>query len=109
MSKRENDYWRDVREIARDVLERESTGESTDRHEALHEAVDGSEWIIYYSKAAQVMRFTDNDNALEEETGGTIADFDSLEGGYWSAVGIWAYYAMLADCGAAMARLEDAE
>jgi hypothetical protein len=62
------EYWQDVASIAREAIEtaREYGSELSD---VIWESVDGSYWVIYYSRAADVCRFSSNDDAIFDEMG----------------------------------------
>ncbi len=67
------EYWAEVNQLAAYFADagewRAAYGEDTDRYDALHEAIDGHQYIIYYSEAADVLRHTDNPTAYEDELG----------------------------------------
>ena len=67
------EYWAEVNELAAYFADsgawREDYGEDIDRYDAMHETVDGHQYIIYYSEAADVLRHTDNPTAYEDELG----------------------------------------
>jgi len=62
-------YYERVRDIARDVLEEILAGHVSDLHDHLHETVDGLDLVIYTYKAKCALLASDNEDALEEETG----------------------------------------
>jgi hypothetical protein len=63
----EKEYWSDVEAIAESVIQREHEGE--DRYDALHEEVDGSQWIIYYYRAGKCLQFSSNEDAIFDDMG----------------------------------------
>ena len=65
-------YYGNVRGIAGDVLEEILSGRLTDDEELdryIHETVDGTDIVIYTSKAQAALLASDNGDAHEEETG----------------------------------------
>lgn len=88
------EYYDDVKSTAESILDEYKDNLDADElpdrdaenfNEMLHENVDGSSWIIYDSKAADVLKYSDNDNAFDREHGG--------EG----TTNVRAFYAMEAD------------
>ena len=67
-----------------------------DRSSAIHELIDGHQFVIYYSKAADVVRHSDNSNAMFQELGQQeVKDLDTLNtqlaffamvAGIWEAI-----------------------
>jgi len=82
-------YWSDVKSIAGDVKELVDGG--MDETEAIDEAVYQNEWLIYYANLFDVLKFTSNEEALDE-VGGVDAG-----GGFWNVMEQYATYAMIAD------------
>ena len=62
----EQEYWDEVRAIAKTVKEEAEGRELAD---VLHEAVDSHEWIIYTAQSVLVLYYSPNDNAYFEEIG----------------------------------------
>ena len=89
------DYWTEVRELADYFSEggrwTEDYGQDTDINDAMHETIDGHAYIIYYTEAHDVLKFSPNDNAYYEEMG------ENPAGGYNEMAPPMAYFAMLAD------------
>lgn len=61
------DYWRAVRSLAEFVAN--SVREGRELDEALHETVDGSQWVIYTRRNFDVLRYCSNHDAYTDETG----------------------------------------
>ncbi len=65
----QRDYWADVRHVAKELIERIKEGEIRDDeglNEALDEAVDATQRVIYTFEAKLGMIATDNPDAWEE-------------------------------------------
>lgn len=87
----EQEYWESVGAIADDVESRIKDDPSEDLHDLIHENMDGSSWVTYYSSAVKTMTYTRNDDALENELG-------ECPSGSWADVTTkFAYYALAAD------------
>ena len=99
-------YFAAVKSHAQDILETEARGDSSesDRSDAIWEAVDGSEWIIYTNRNIEVIRWTSNDDAFAENgsIGDLVKDGDKAASVYQTI----AFYAFLADVTEAVAELE---
>lgn len=66
------DYWDDVRGLTADIIRRVKDGEIKDRdglQEAVHEAVDGSQRVMYTWQARLGLLSTNNLDAYEESMG----------------------------------------
>lgn len=62
-----------------------------ERSDAIHELIDGHQFVIYYGKAADVVRHSDNSNAMFDELGQQeVTDLDTLNTQL-------AFFAMVAD------------
>lgn len=79
----QQEYWAQVDDIATEIigeaLQVLRDGGNRDRaeeraHDALHEMVDGHQWIIYYGYNLQVLEHTDNDDAYFDNFGPLEAD-----------------------------------
>jgi hypothetical protein len=82
-------YYGRVRDVTEDALGQILSGELEDEdalEQWLHETIDQSDVVIYTHKAKCALLASNNEDALEEETGEARAD-----------VGARAYYAMRAD------------
>lgn len=77
--------------------------EGRDEFDALHELVDGADWVIYHGKALQVLVHSDNTDEVEHQ------DLIVQGQGFWAIITQAAFWAMLADVRDEMARLPDAE
>lgn len=78
-------YYGRVRSITEGVLDEMLRGNVSDLNEYLHETIDGTDIVIYTYKAQCALLASDNDDAMEDETG---------ERGTFEAM---AYFAMRAD------------
>lgn len=61
------EYYQGVRSIAQDVIERVKEGE--EESDVIHEAVDGSYWVIYTHANFQVLMCSDHHDAYSEDFG----------------------------------------
>jgi hypothetical protein len=96
MSQDETDYKHymdSVESIADEVIEREKNGD--DLGDAMHEAIDGSWWIIYNHAALAVMQHTRNDDYGLDE--GLVDLSSSKDQSFASVVQQFAFWAMYAD------------
>ena len=77
------EYWTEIAEIAKWASDNRPTelggkglaseyGEGFDQYDALHETLDGHQWVIYTHKARSVIAHTNNPNALMEEFGSDV-------------------------------------
>jgi hypothetical protein len=92
------EYWRHVRVLADEVKEnatRRVREDGDDANEAvsecLHEAVDGSAWVIYTRRNFDVLRYSENDDAA---LGMGVESIATRDGVNWAAL---AYCALEAD------------
>ena len=88
------EYYQGVRGISQDLADRVKDGELNTRdalEQAVHEAVDGSYWVIYTHANFQVLICSDHHDEYTEVTGEPPVDNGSIN---WSAL---AYYAMMRD------------
>lgn len=63
------DYYNDCRDVAKDLAQRMKDGEVEDFSDSLHEAVDGTQRIIYTFQAKCGLLVSDNADAYVEEFG----------------------------------------
>lgn len=87
------EYREEVKAIAQEIVDRVKSGELSpdDVNDALHESVDGDQWVIYTYRAKLVVAFlSDNGDAAYDEG----MEVDHSDGINWSAM---AYFAMCAD------------
>ena len=56
-------YWQSVEDYAHECISN-AREYNRDLAEVIWEMVDGSEWVIYYARAADVCRFSPNDGAV---------------------------------------------
>lgn len=89
----ESDYWASVHTAADDAAE-SIREHGQDCGDALHEAADGSYWVIYYHAAALTLRYSPNDDAIFDECG--PQSFDNW-GDCVTRCAAWAYAADVRD------------
>tara|TARA_R110000737_G_scaffold76005_1_gene106358 strand:- start:1977 stop:2330 length:354 start_codon:yes stop_codon:yes gene_type:complete len=91
-----SEYYNEIKSLAEYFAtggewETEYQDRHDDRSSAIHELIDGHQFVIYYSKAADVVRHSDNSNAMFEELGQQeVKDLDTLNTQL-------AFFAMVAD------------
>jgi hypothetical protein len=92
------EYWADVRCIANYI----AVEECSDENDAIHEAVDGSQWVIYTHRALRVLQYSRNHDAGLDEMGKDLfAGVEDMSTLYSRA----AYFAMAADVRDAIVRV----
>ena len=95
-------YWQDVEGIAQDAVDTYPLGDDYDdsRNDYIHESVDGSSNIIYYSENEEVLLQTKNepDGSEVQAMAGAGADWRQMRT-------VAAYLAMEADVHEAVAQL----
>jgi len=86
-----HEYYSDLADMAKELREQERDRSDFELSDAIHEYVDGSQWVIYTYRARLVLEFSDNDCAIFDEMG-------SQEWSDWStAFSQSAYFAMVRD------------
>lgn len=85
----ERQYWDYVESLARDAFD-ECGDDDNDADEYIHQAVDGSQWIIYTGRALRVLQYTRNDEAWQD-----LGDLP--RGSHWEMITAVAFWAMRAD------------
>ena len=89
----EIDYRESCRTIAAEAI-RTALREGIDEQDAIHESVDGSEWVIYHGRARFVCRVSQNEDAIIDQMGSeAFASVSSVQECLTRA----AYWAMLQD------------
>lgn len=91
------EYYQGVRSVAQDIGDRVKDKEITsqdDFERAIHEAVDGSYWVIYTHANMQVLMCSDNSDAYFDEGIGSGEELCSRGGIDWMVL---AFYAMERD------------
>lgn len=89
----EIDYRESCRAIAADAI-RTAQREGVDEQDAIHESVDGSQWVIYHGRARFVCAVSQNEDAIVDQLGSdAFAGAVSLQ----ECITRAAYWAMLAD------------
>jgi hypothetical protein len=85
-------YFDAVRAIEQDIREEAArrSGPVQDIGDAIHEAVDGSEWVIYTYRAKAVLDYSDNRDAFRD-MGMDSSDWGS-DGIPWSQLAYWAMF-----------------
>lgn len=86
----QREYFSECQSIAQEIV-KECDGDRDAAYDALHERIDGHEYIIDTHKALMVLVHSQHDNQLFEELGST--EFDDST----SAFTKMAYFAMHAD------------
>lgn len=61
----QKEYWAGVKAMAEAA--RTEYGDDVDLSDAVHEVVDGSEWVIYTKFHFDVLRHTDSDDAIDDQ------------------------------------------
>lgn len=97
-----NEYWDEVRSLARGVCEDTFDGCDTKADyedtlsEMLFEAIDGHQWVIYYAYNLPVLQLSDNAEYMIDNFGEDSVT-DSLKrgglSGLHTALAFWAMYA----------------
>jgi hypothetical protein len=102
------EYWQEVSEMA-DYLASEAMNDcENDRDTAketifdyrLHEAVDGHQWIIYYSNNLDVIQHSDNEDYYNDNFGGEALASSLEQGGLdmlHCHIAFWCLYADVSD------------
>lgn len=88
-----NEYWQEIRNIARLAIEDIAIGDCDDLSERVWETVDGHSWIVYTANHLDVLAHTDNRDSYVDDIGGDFegcATFDEITLRF-------AFYAMLTD------------
>jgi len=83
-------YWADVRGYANDALEAVREDPDRDIGDILHETCDGSQWVIYYHRAAMVCVFTNRDEAGFEILGKELLNECESAGQTYCRIAYWA-------------------
>ena len=94
MTRRE--YWNEIRRLAEWLSDNRPAelggegvvadyGEDADRHDAIHETLDGHEFVIYTHKARQVIVHSDNpDHMIDEFGSDCFGDMFDERRAYWA-------------------------
>lgn len=90
-----HEYYRDVHSMAAGIIDEVGTDEYAEYSDAIHEWVDGSQWVIYTYRARKVLEFSDNDEAGPDSIG--WEGFASGCNGWSDLYTRGAYFAMCAD------------
>ena len=89
----ETEYFESVRNIAREAI-RAAQREGVDEQDVIHEAVDGSQWVIFHGRARFVCLISENEDAVIDQMGSeAFAAVASVQECFTRA----AYWAMLQD------------
>ncbi len=99
-----SEYFTECEDIAKTIAQEcvtEAEGNRPDAedlvHDKLHEAIDGHQWIIYYSANDCVLRHTSNDEAWTNCYGAEDIGKLVIEKGMDGARTVQAFFAMEAD------------
>jgi hypothetical protein len=98
----QSEYNAEIESIAREAREQEAEG--YDLQDAIHELVDGHQWVIYNANHLDVLRYSDNEEAGIEE-GLIDANAALKEGGLYRLTAQLAFCAMATDVNEALADL----
>lgn len=83
------EYYQGVRRIVRELDERLKNKDIDDWHDAIHQAIDGSYWVIYTHANFQVLLCSDNHDAYTEDFGQAPVEGDTIN---WAALAFGAMY-----------------
>jgi hypothetical protein len=97
----QKEYWKEVTSLAKQIAEEARGG--GDRHDILHETIDGHEWIIYTWAYPYVLIHSRNEDALFEQLGGQTTD------SYSDIMQRMAFWALKEDVGNELAGIEEPE
>jgi hypothetical protein len=100
-----HEYYSAVNSIAAGIIEEVGTDEYAEYSDAVHEWVDGSQWVIYTYRAQLLLTFSSNSDAGPDEIGweGLVSGCD----GWSDLYSRGAYFAMCADVSEAIDRILD--
>jgi len=94
------EYWANVRSIAKEAMEQDEDA----RDDFIHESVDGSRWVFLHYGARKTLEHSTNDEAVFEELGAEAFQGCNTLG----EVNVRAaYFALRADVAKAFAELLD--
>jgi hypothetical protein len=100
VAQEEDNYMADVNSYAEDLKDRFKAGDIDEMSDAVHETVDGSQWIIYYGRNLEVLQNTRHEDNFEEQG----MELDTSQG--WRAILTQiAYWAMVGDLDDALSNL----
>ena len=91
----QREYYESVKTIAELAIDETAEGNFDDISDAVHEMVDGSEWVIYTYRAQKVLEYSGNEEAGPDSLG--WEDFVSGAMGWSCLYSRGAYYAMVQD------------
>lgn len=114
MNMTEQTYWQEVQQLAASIVAESATytdcntlenfDEDTIRDHifdsALHETIDGHQWIIYHAYNLDVLQYSDNSEYMVDELGNDYAGQvlrDCGLSGLHTALAYWALYADVMD------------
>jgi len=92
----QQEYWNEIRSLAEWLSDNRPTelggggvtadyGEDADRYDAMHETLDGHEFVIYTHKARQVIVHSDNPDHMIDEMGADAGgDMFDERRAYWA-------------------------
>ena len=72
----EKEYWKEVKDLAKQVEEQVKEYDQ-DPHDALHETIDGHQWLIYYAYHPWILAHTRNEDAVFDIVGEVSGDSTS--------------------------------
>ena len=89
------EYWKEVRELAKSIVEKEEYDEDADEWEILFERVNSHNWTTYTYKCLQIMEHTHIDDAVSELGMGRSHEMDWTE--TVCVFAFWAFYQDISD------------
>tara|TARA_R110000824_G_scaffold400021_1_gene606611 strand:- start:127 stop:462 length:336 start_codon:yes stop_codon:yes gene_type:complete len=94
------EYWKEVRELAKSIVDKEEYDEDTDEWEILMERVDSHNWTTYTYKCHQIMEHTNNVDAVSD------LGMERSHEMYWTeTVCLFAFWAFYEDISEAMSEI----
>lgn len=97
----ERNYWGDIEDYAREIISENGLDEDA-WDDAIHDTVDGSSWIIYYSKNETVLEETRNEPDNED-----VAEMCNSKGGWKEMRQTAAHIAMERDLNEKLQEIKD--
>lgn len=104
----EYDYTQQIRAIAAELVSEAMDQSDNDKDQAeelindtlLHETIDGHEWVIYYAYNLDVIKYSDNEDYMEQNFGNEYAGeimADKGLDGLHTVIAFWCMYADVQD------------
>ena len=100
----ENEYWKEIKSIAADLVDRAMEENDNDKDQAeeaindhiLHEDIDGHQWVIYYGYNLDVIKYSDNEDYYSDNFGSESLAASLEQGGLDTLhchIAFWCMYA----------------